>query len=151
MVDPLAFAERVLQPLHEQLLRKVSSERNADLPPDELLADALVVWLAERLVGAGPTGDEGFLGFDGDDVTASDEVMIREQILADALGACTCWGRDIDCDVCSGMGAPGWRTPDPGLFDEYVAPAVTAVTNHRNVAGSSAGTDHIDRKGNGHV
>jgi len=108
------------------------------------------MWLANKLVGVGASGDEDSLRFGGNDATATDDVLIRGQTLADALGACVCWGRDIDCDLCSGMGAPGWRTPNPTLFDEYVTPAVIAVTNSRNVAGSPASVHYVDPKGNGH-
>lgn len=45
--------------------------------------------------------------------------------LAAALGACgDCWGEFDDCASCHGRGGPGWRSPDPELFEELVAPAV---------------------------
>lgn len=54
------------------------------------------------------------------------ELHERNEILADALGACpVCWGRIKLCDECRGRGRPGWRTPDPELFEEFVAPAIT--------------------------
>ena len=54
------------------------------------------------------------------------ELHERNEVLADALGACpVCWGRVRHCDECRGRGRPGWRTPDPDLFEEFVAPAIT--------------------------
>lgn len=54
------------------------------------------------------------------------ELHQRNDDLADALGACSvCWGRAPHCYACRGRGKPGWRTPDPELFDELVAPALT--------------------------
>jgi hypothetical protein len=54
------------------------------------------------------------------------ELHARNDDLADALGACpACWGRVRHCSECRGRGRPGWRTPDPELFDELVAPAIT--------------------------
>lgn len=54
------------------------------------------------------------------------ELHRRNEDLADALGACSvCWGRIAHCDECRGRGRPGWRTPEPDLFDELVAPAIT--------------------------
>ncbi|MGW2558069.1 hypothetical protein ACWCXB_02250 [Streptomyces sp. NPDC001514] len=45
--------------------------------------------------------------------------------MAAALGACpACFGADDTCWWCRGRGAPGFTTPDPGLFDRLVRPAV---------------------------
>jgi hypothetical protein len=53
------------------------------------------------------------------------ELRRRNDDLSDALGACgSCWGRSPDCDECRGRGEPGWKRPEPRLFDELVAPAV---------------------------
>lgn len=54
------------------------------------------------------------------------ELHERNETLADALGACAvCWGRIKHCSECRGHGRPGWRTPEPDLFEEFVAPAIT--------------------------
>ncbi|MEJ7599010.1 MAG: hypothetical protein WKG01_13970 [Kofleriaceae bacterium] len=54
------------------------------------------------------------------------ELHQRNEDLADALGACpVCWGRVRHCEECRGRGRPGWQKPDPQLFDELVAPAIT--------------------------
>jgi hypothetical protein len=53
------------------------------------------------------------------------ELHQRNEDLADALGACpTCWGRVKHCSECRGRGRPGWREPDPELFEEFVAPVI---------------------------
>lgn len=54
------------------------------------------------------------------------ELHERNDVLADALGACpVCWGRVKHCRECRGRGQPGWRAPDPALFDEFVKPAIS--------------------------
>jgi hypothetical protein len=54
------------------------------------------------------------------------ELHERNETLAAALGACAvCWGRVKHCSECRGRGRPGWRTPEPDLFEEFVAPAIT--------------------------
>lgn len=54
------------------------------------------------------------------------ELHQRNEDLAAALGACSvCWGRVRHCNDCRGRGKPGWQTPDPELFAELVAPALT--------------------------
>jgi hypothetical protein len=53
------------------------------------------------------------------------ELHQRNEDLADALGACSvCWGRVKHCSECRGRGRPGWREPDPELFEEFVAPVI---------------------------
>ncbi len=53
------------------------------------------------------------------------ELHQRNEDLADALGACSvCWGRIKHCRDCRGRGRPGWREPDPELFEEFVAPVI---------------------------
>lgn len=37
----------------------------------------------------------------------------RTRLLADALGACRCWGVDASCPRCAGHGAPGWKPRAP--------------------------------------
>lgn len=48
--------------------------------------------------------------------------------LAAAVGACTCWGKEIGCDLCHGCGAPGWEQPDQDLFLKLIAPALRRIT-----------------------
>jgi len=67
---------------------------------------------------------------------ADDEAAERILALAEALGACDCWGQDPRCQVCEGEGGPGWILPDRQQFATYVQPAIRAIraqaaTNHR--------------------
>lgn len=55
------------------------------------------------------------------------EMRDRDVLLAAALGACECWGRDAGCPMCAGEGGPGWTAPHPQLYHEYVAPAAAAM------------------------
>jgi hypothetical protein len=61
--------------------------------------------------------------------------------LASALGACPiCWGGDRHCEVCRGRGRPGYRVPEPALFNELVVPAI-----HRVRAMTQDGTSRVRR------
>ena len=55
-------------------------------------------------------------------------LLDRNVLLAAALGACDCWGQQVDCPICSGEGRAGWVEPDPGLYAEYVEPAVVRMS-----------------------
>lgn len=50
----------------------------------------------------------------------------RNQLVAGAMGACSCWGADPDCEECAGEGAPGYRHPAPTAFEALVVPLVRA-------------------------
>jgi hypothetical protein len=42
----------------------------------------------------------------------------RNRVLAEAFGACRCWGSDARCARCGGDGVPGWEPPrGDWLFD----------------------------------
>lgn len=86
---------------------------------------------------------------------ADDDLAERNLALAEALGACDCWGRDPRCHICEGEGGPGWILPDRQLFATYVQPAIRAIraqaanartrpsaTNHRTT------TDEPKENGN---
>jgi hypothetical protein len=60
-------------------------------------------------------------------------------LLAAALGACECWGMLPSCELCDGDGVAGWTEPDAELFDEFVRPAVVAMTRSCTAAGDSGG------------
>lgn len=61
--------------------------------------------------------------------------------LAAALGACPiCWGGDRRCEVCGGRGRPGYRLPEPALFNQLVVPAI-----HRVRAMKQDGTSRLRR------
>jgi hypothetical protein len=44
--------------------------------------------------------------------------------LADALGACHCFGENASCRDCSGSGCPGALVPDLSAFERFVMPAL---------------------------
>lgn len=44
--------------------------------------------------------------------------------VASAVGACGCWGTDLDCPACAGRGRPGALPVDPAAFTEIIAPLV---------------------------
>jgi hypothetical protein len=54
-----------------------------------------------------------------------EELRERNDSLAAALGACyLCWGENPQCEVCAGIGAPGWNASDEILFSHYATPAI---------------------------
>jgi hypothetical protein len=61
-----------------------------------------------------------------------EEVLDRQILLAAALGACECWGSDPGCHFCGGDGLPGWRPPDPQLYEEFVTPATSRLAEAMN-------------------
>jgi hypothetical protein len=65
----------------------------------------------------------------------------RNHDLASALGACyRCWGEDLDCPICVGMGHPGSSMPDKSLLVQLVVPAVRRLRTGENVAQPASGT-----------
>jgi hypothetical protein len=95
--------------------------------------------LMERLGDVKPDSPPTVLA--GYDVLAHEELADHNLLLAAALGACDCWGADPQCPVCEGAGASGWTDPDPGLFAEFVAPAVA-----RAAARSQPAQDHAHHR-----
>jgi hypothetical protein len=158
MLDPVSFAERVLQPVQDQLVSKGAFEATTDTSPDELIATALGTWIANRLTGGGSPIDEAGANVDESESPSDEDLVDRDRVLAAALGACPCWGQDVDCAVCRGAGTPGWRTPDRQLYAEYVQPAVTATARNSDTAippqwnlNPPEWNLNIKRKENGHV
>ncbi len=49
-------------------------------------------------------------------------------LLSAALGACECWGLRPGCELCGGRGCAGWTQPDRELYDEFVRPAIDAMS-----------------------
>lgn len=45
------------------------------------------------------------------------------ETLAEALGACFCWGEEPSCEVCQGRGQPGFNRPVTELYERWVLPA----------------------------
>jgi len=52
--------------------------------------------------------------------------------LADALGACACFGENPKCRNCSGNGRPGVRDPDPRAFEVFVMPALERLNQTKS-------------------
>jgi hypothetical protein len=71
---------------------------------------------------------------DGFDTEAYNALVEHNLLLAGALGACECWGGNLACEKCRGCGGPGWEAPVPELFREFVAPALTWVSNNSTPA-----------------
>jgi hypothetical protein len=139
MADPVALLGRVVQQMLDQLERDGVLAVDGDLPPDELLASALGNRLARMVRTQDPSAVADWPeGLPREGALAHyEELVERNSILAAALGACDCWGQDLDCPACGGMGGPGWVLPDERFFASYVHPAVTAA---KTFEGSPAGT-----------
>ena len=61
----------------------------------------------------------------------------RLDSLAAGLGACpVCFGEDLLCETCNGVGAPGSRLPQPEEFNLFVSPACHRV--QAEILGTSA-------------
>ena len=54
--------------------------------------------------------------------SSHEAMQARLDALAEALGACYCWGEDETCRGCHGKGVPGALPADPDRFDEFVLP-----------------------------
>ena len=122
-------------------LRDVEALLEHVLPDPMGFVERLAEQIVERLIGQGLGG--GAPTVVASDVTEAHEALAdRNILLADALGACECWGEDPGCGVCGGEGAPGWLPPDPELFAHYVQPAID-----RHPPGSPDGPARNDRIG----
>lgn len=91
------------------------------LPDPMGFLERVIEQLLERL-GNDPALDRAVVT--GVDADAHRRLEDHNLLLAAALGACECWGRDPGCRECRGLGASGWLPPDPELFHELVAPAL---------------------------
>jgi hypothetical protein len=101
---------------------------------------------------AGPAATAFYEATTAENGTPSETVIVPDQwpghetpidvsiLLAAALGACECWGLQIDCDLCEGQGSAGWTRPDPELFDEFVRPAIERLPGE---VARSYGTDQV--------
>jgi hypothetical protein len=129
MIDPLALVERILQQALDQLTRQDGLAAGEGQPPQELVATALGNRLAQLISSGNPSTDALPSKWQhADEVIAYENLVDRNSVLAAAVGACDCWGEQIDCRLCGGYGVPGWVLPDKELFARYVYPAVSAVS-----------------------
>jgi hypothetical protein len=57
--------------------------------------------------------------------------MLHNDNLAKAIGACPeCLGHQPGCNVCRGLGKPGYFVPDFVLYNKFVLPASKAFAHH---------------------
>ncbi|MCF6509657.1 hypothetical protein E9549_19995 [Blastococcus sp. MG754426] len=110
-------------------LQMVESLLFQALPDPRGFADRLMGQLVERLATE-PAPSRPVTVVDASTQQLSDTCLL----LAAALGACECWGREPGCEVCAGAGSPGWTDPDEDLYRELVLPAV------RRRAGTGTGS-----------
>ncbi|HEY3002746.1 MAG TPA: hypothetical protein VGJ44_10395, partial [Kribbellaceae bacterium] len=110
------------------------------LPDPMGFVERVVGELAGRLSTPQPTGGPAVIATVDAESLAVDEALADHWLLlAGALGACACWGRDPGCPSCAGKGGPGWEGPDPALYAEFVVPAV-----RRMRAGPAEPDTHLD-------
>ena len=93
------------------------------LPDPQGFAERVLQQMVDRLRTELP-GAESRSFVAGPESPVHEALVDRNEALAVAVGACRCWGDDPRCPICSGEGSAGWTEPDPGLFAEYVEPAV---------------------------
>lgn len=58
-------------------------------------------------------------------------LRVRNEQLAAAMGACSCWGDEPACSHCGGAGVPGWSAPDVLLLRVYALPALRELVPRR--------------------
>jgi hypothetical protein len=137
--DPRGFAGRLLQQAITQYgLLPEPAPAAAYMAEDVMPGDEIIVadaWPADEV-----PADEVPVGQAPADQASADINLL----VAAALGACTCWGWQPDCDLCHGQGTVGWAEPDPELFDEFVRPAT------ERIAAMPPGGRRHDRPGPSH-
>jgi hypothetical protein len=128
--DRLAFAERIVSEAIDRL-----ADDPAFAAGDGTAGERIAVALGNRLAR---------LVLDEESWSARyTDLVDRNLTLAAALGACDCWGENVDCETCAGDGRPGWLPPEPGLFAKYVKPvaskaarAAATITTHPSTEGA---------------
>jgi hypothetical protein len=73
----------------------------------------------------------------------------RNDELAAAVGACYCWGDDIDCPDCGGTGKPGSAPPEQALFEQYIRPACRRMVPRRRLQQRPATPDQLGTQRDG--
>jgi len=133
MIDPLGLVERILQQALDQLAQEGALASDGDRPPEELIATALGNRLAGLITSenSSPASRWPSQGRHADELVVYENLVDRNSLLAAAVGACDCWGEQVECQLCGGQGVPGWVVPDKELFACYVYPAVRAVSKRR--------------------
>jgi hypothetical protein len=132
LADPRALLEGILQQAMEQLFQDDGLNGSGGRAPEELIATVLGNRVAQIMVNQDRSAAEDVGATNRPDVASDHERLVaRNGELAEALGACDCWGENGDCQFCGGDGIPGWILPDTRLFATYARPAVRAVTAFR--------------------
>jgi hypothetical protein len=130
MMNPAALIDRILRVVLQQLALDGSMPATSSASSEELIASSVGSWIGQTM-----NDDEGRglpRPLAAEPITADhEELANRNSLLAAALGACDCWGEDVDCPFCEGHGGPAWAAPDRRLFAEFVYPAVRALSIQR--------------------
>lgn len=138
LMDPAALIDRVLRVVLQQAALDGPLSVDSSASPAELMTSTANSWVGQAENGGDATPGPprpAVMEPLGDD---HEELVNRNSVLAAALGACDCWGEDVDCPFCEGYGRPAWAVPDRRLFVEYVYPAVRALSKRRRPLGSAA-------------
>jgi hypothetical protein len=125
--DPNGFVERLL---NQAIIRW----GGASGPPDTPTEPIDVSYMQEPQPGQ------------SESTTLLPRLVEMSTILAAALGACDCWGLQVDCPFCQGTGSSGWISPDLELFQELVGPAVTRLIKADIDDGPVTGDDPEPRR-----
>ena len=153
MANPSALVECVLQPVLEQLWRDGAFAAGGDKSPELAIASVLGNRLARVVATDGAPAPEGRRepSHHDEELALYEELSVRNSDVAAALGACDCWGQQLDCPFCDARGAPGWVAPDGPLFARYVYPAVKAFKSRAVLPRTARPNAQYQRKENGHV
>jgi hypothetical protein len=149
--DPLGILGRIV----EQVLGQLSADPNtstysaAGTGPEALVAEAITRRITGFFAAPDPCASQDRLLSMRSDMQAAyyEEVLDRTVCLAAALGACDCWGSAAECPICQGEGNPGWMLPDRTMFETYVQPAVTKLTDSQQSPTAADGPKEKPRKG----
>ena len=127
--DSNALVESVFHHVQDRLASSGVLVDAANKPPDKMIATVVGNGIARMILNENPSvvGEECRAGDPNEETAYYEELVDRNVVLAAALGACVCWGREVDCPSCYGDGAPGWVSPDDQLFATYVHPAINAA------------------------
>jgi hypothetical protein len=152
-IDPLALVQRTLQQALDQLAREGAMAGVPDRQPEELIATALGNRLARVIVSDRSPPSASWAPPDrrqrGVCMTYEDLVE-RNSVFAAAVGACDCWGEQVDCPYCGGAGVAGWVDPDDALLATYIYPAMRAAAARRPAIRAMSQV-RDQRRDNGHV
>ena len=137
LTNPNSFIEQILQHAAEKsFIRDEGTEQANNTDAEATLAEALGGRLAEFLnpdaaseEAEEDTSSEGIQALPSEKFFA--EIAERNAVLAEALGACLCWGEHVNCDICGGTGTSGWTSPNRQLFALYVRPAILAMRGRK--------------------